>query len=155
MTKHRIVIKIADQEAKLFDEGRLVKTYKISSALNGIGTDAGSFRTPHGVLKVAQKIGYGEPVGSVFKARVPVGKIWDAGEHEPTEDDLVLTRILWLEGAEAHNANTLERFIYLHGTNQEALLGTPVSHGCIRLSNLDVLELFDLVAVGTEVEILA
>ncbi|MFA5041157.1 MAG: L,D-transpeptidase, partial [Bdellovibrionales bacterium] len=72
-----------------------------------------------------------------------------------TEDDLVLTRILWLEGRESHNANTKERYIYIHGTNREDLLGTPASHGCIRMSNNEIIELFDLIPVGASVEIRA
>jgi L,D-transpeptidase YbiS len=82
--------------------------------------------------------------------------VWSLDPSNPwasSPEDLILTRILWLDGKESHNANTLNRYIYLHGTNQESLLGTPVSHGCIRMSNEDILDLFDLLQAGDEVEV--
>ena len=98
---------------------------------------------------IAQKIGNGEPSGAVFKSRVPTGEIgWDS-----TEADLVLTRILWLEGLEEGNANTRERYIYIHGTNHESAIGQPASHGCVRMINADVLELHDLIPEGASVYI--
>lgn len=114
----------------------------------------GSHKTPLGRLRVHQKIGQGAPFGTVFKARVPTGEIctenpksalWQSGE------DLILTRILWLEGLDPENANTLERYIYLHGTNQEHLIGQPASHGCVRFRNEDIVDLYDRVDVRTEV----
>ena len=90
-------------------------------------------------------IGDGEPLGTVFRSRLPTG---ENGLGAPDED-LILTRILWLEGAEPHNANTRERYIYIHGTNHEALIGEPASHGCVRMRNADIVELFGMVAPGT------
>ena len=87
--------------------------------------------------------------GAVFKSRLATGEIASQGGDE----DLVLTRILWLAGLEENNANTKERYIYIHGTNQEALLGTPASHGCVRMSNADVAECFEQIPEGTPVEI--
>ena len=84
----------------------------------------------------------------IFKARVPVGE-WSPAHK--TDDDLILARILWLEGAEPRNANTKDRYIYIHGTNGEEKIGQLASHGCIRLRNADVVELYDLVDVGTTV----
>lgn len=158
MSSYRILIRISEQEAALFKGTELLKTYKISSAANGLGCELGSCKTPLGRLRVAKKIGDGAPMGTVFRSRVATGEIWS---NEPTNplcssnEDLVLTRILWLEGCESQNLNTIERYVYLHGTNQEDLLGKPVSHGCIRLSNEDVIELYDLVSEGTLVEIYA
>jgi L,D-transpeptidase YbiS len=158
MSDLKIVVRIREQEADLVRGTELLKTYRVSTAAKGLGCEAGSYKTPTGKLRVARKIGDGFPFGSVFRGRMGTGEIWSPKPENPlsqVEDDLILTRILWLEGCDEDNANTLNRYIYFHGTNQESLLGQPVSHGCIRMSNLDVLELFDLIPVGTEVEILA
>ena len=106
-------------------------------------------KTPTGRLRVSDKIGAGEPIGTVFKSRKPVGHV----DEHPSGDDLVLSRILWLEGMEAGNANTRARYIYIHGTNHEAKIGEPASHGCIRMRNADLIKFFELVDVGTEVVI--
>lgn len=143
------------QRAEAWEDGRLVKSYIVSTAKNGLGCAEGSYCTPSGRLKVSIKMGAGLPLGAVFRSRVATGEVWPQslqtqyGENE----DLVLTRILWLEGAEEHNANTLQRYVYLHGTNQEHLLGTPASHGCIRFSNQDILEVFNFLNEGDEVEV--
>ena len=139
------------QQAELWSEGNLKKVYSISSAANGLGCLEGSHCTPTGKLRVSQKIGEGLPLGAVLKARVPTGEIYSAAMN--SQEDLVLTRVLWLEGAEEKNANTLQRYIYLHGTNQEHLLGTAASHGCIRFSNEDIVEVFAALEVGDEVEV--
>jgi L,D-transpeptidase YbiS len=123
----------------------------ISTSKWGLGTEPGSNRTPTGRFRVAEKHGDGAPAGTVFKSRKPVGR-WRPGDRV-RPDDLITSRLLWLEGVEPHNRNTYDRYIYLHGTNQEHLLGTPHSHGCVRLSNPAVIELYDLVPVGTEVVI--
>ncbi len=132
--------------------GELIeKTYIISTSKYGLGSEPGSFRTPLGRFQIAEKIGQGAPLGAVFKSRLPTGEISDSGG----EDDLILTRILWLDGLEEGNANTKSRYVYVHGTNQESLLGTPASHGCIRMSNRDIAELFEEIPEGTSVEIRA
>lgn len=123
----------------------------VSTSQFGVGEEEGSFRTPRGKFTIAEKIGAGAPFGAVFKARVPTGEIWAPGTKP--EADLILTRILWLEGAEAHNANTRARYIYFHGTNHEDKIGTPASHGCIRLRNEDMITLFDYAQPGMAVEI--
>lgn len=158
MTEMKLIVRIQAQRADLFRGEELVKTYVISSALQGVGCEMGSHQTPHGRLRVARKIGEGCATGTVFRSRIPTGELWSSDPLNPlcrSEEDLVLSRILWLEGWEPHNANTLDRYIYLHGTNQEHLLGSPVSHGCIRLSNRDVEELFSLLPEGAFVEVLA
>lgn len=106
-------------------------------------------KTPIGRFRIAQKIGAGMPLETVFKSREPVPLTPEMMEA----DDLIMSRILWLEGLEAENANSFNRYIYLHGTNHEELIGEAASHGCVRMRNADIAELFDLVAVGTEVVI--
>ena len=96
------------------------------------------------------------PIGTVFRQRLPTKEVWSSEPSNPlsrSKEDFVLSRILWLEGCEARNVNTRARCIYIHGTNHESLLGQPESHGCIRMSNEDVIELFDLVDVGDGVEV--
>ena len=149
-------IEVDGQRAVLYRGGVPDRYYSVSTASEGVGTEAGSLRTPLGRFRVAEKIGGGEPLGAVFRGRVPTGEVCRADGDDPrweSGDDLVLSRILWLEGLDPENANTRERLIYLHGTNQERRLGKPASHGCIRFANADILELFDLLDIGTEVRI--
>ena len=156
MSERRLVIDSREQIALLCRNGSVFRRYIVSTAANGLGCILGSNCTPHGKLTVAEKIGDGVREGSIFRGRKATGELWSPDPLNPlasSQEDLVLTRILWIDGKESHNANTLERCIYLHGTNHEKLLGTRVSHGCIRLSNKDILELFDLLQVGDEVEV--
>ena len=147
----RLVVSMDDQRLKVWQGDQCVREFVISTALKGMGFTKDSYRTPTGRFRICGKIGDGEEIGTIFKSRVPVG-LWRPGEN--LEDDLILTRILRLEGLDAENRNTLERCIYIHGTNREELLGEPSSHGCIRLSNAGMIELFDMVSDGTPVEIL-
>jgi len=142
---------IAEQKARLWRDRSLLWESCCSTSRFGTGCGTGTYQTPLGLFHLAEKIGQDSPIGTVFKGRVPTGAIWTPAQI--TDEDLVLTRILWLAGDEAHNVNTKNRYIYFHGTNHEALLGTPASHGCIRLSNADILTIFDLVEVGTPVQI--
>jgi len=125
------------------------REYPISTSRFGVGTEPGSFKTPSGKFEIAKKIGAGVPLGAIFRARVPTGEI--GGQKDP--QDLIQTRILWLHGLDPENANTHDRYIYIHGTNHEDQLGTPSSHGCVRMRNADVAELFDFISEGTPVEI--
>ena len=146
----KIAVSIAAQTLRLYDEtGALVREYPCSTSKYGTGTEPGSNRTPPGRFRIAAMIGHGAPPRTIFKSRVSTG-VWDGA---PAEEDYVLTRILWLDGMEPHNANTRDRYIYIHGTSQEHLIGTRASHGCVRLTNADVLDLFARVEEGTEVEI--
>ncbi len=106
-------------------------------------------KTPTGRFRIAKKIGGAAPSGTIFQGRVPL----KPGEPLPPTEDLVMSRILWLDGLEEHNANTRERFIYIHGTKHEDKIGSPASHGCIRMRNADVIDLFDLVDEDTPVVI--
>ena len=128
---------------------RKLAEYPVSTSRFGLGTKAGSLKTPTGKFRVAEKIGDGMPVGTVFKSRRPVKPTKKALR----EDDLVMTRILWLDGLDRRNANTHARYIYIHGTNHEDKIGLADSHGCIRMKNADLLELFERVTEGTAVEI--
>lgn len=146
-----VEILVGEQRLRLRRDGNVLLCCAISTSKWGLGSEPGSNRTPTGRFRVAEKHGAGAPIGTIFKSRQPVGRWRPGGRILP--DDLITSRLLWLEGLEAHNANTYARYIYLHGTNQEHLLGTPHSHGCVRLSNPAVIDLFDLVPVGTEVVI--
>jgi lipoprotein-anchoring transpeptidase ErfK/SrfK len=139
-----IYISIGEQKLRLFDGDVLVAEYVVSSAANGIGFEEGSYCTPTGRFEVSEKIGDGEPLGTIFKSRKPMG-VWDG---TPSDDDMILSRILRLNGLDAENANSMERYIYIHGTNQEDLLGEPVSCGCIRMANADIVDLYDHIEVG-------
>ncbi len=143
----RLEVSIATQRLQLWDSHRLLKEWPASTSKFGIGFVEGSNKTPLGRFRVKEKHGTGAPSGTIFKARQPVG-LW---QGEAVADDLILTRILRLEGLEARNANTFDRYVYIHGTNGERLLGQPASHGCVRLSNAHMIELYDLVPEGTEV----
>lgn len=140
-------------------EPMLLREYRISTATNGLGEASGSHCTPRGRHRIADKIGAGQPLYAAFRARVPTGEIWTpALDMAEPGRDWILSRILWLEGLEpGKNAggtvDSHDRYIYLHGTSEEYRLGTPASHGCVRMANRDVAELFDLVEVGTEVTI--
>ena len=143
-------VSLDDQKLDLSIGGEHVRSYVISSGEKGMGFTEGTFRTPTGNLEICEKIGDGLPLRTRFEAREPVGE-WLEGEI--TEEDCVLTRILRLEGLDPENMNSKDRYIYIHGTNREDLLGKPASHGCIRLSNEDMVDLFDRVAVGSRVAI--
>ena len=142
-------VDIARQMLDLRHHGELMKSWPVSTSRFGLGFEPGSFKTPTGRFMVTQKIGTDEPLWAEFKSRQPTGNIAaPGGEH-----DGILTRILWLSGLDEENANTRDRYIYFHGTNREDLIGTPASHGCIRLRNDDIAELFDLVPEGVRVVI--
>jgi L,D-transpeptidase YbiS len=145
----RIEISVRKQRLTLKRGRAKLAQYPVSTSRFGLGSKEGSFKTPAGRFRVAEKIGGEMPIGTIFKSRRPV---------KPTkkmlrEDDLIMTRILWLDGLERRNANTHDRYIYIHGTNRDETIGVPDSIGCIRMKNADVAELFDLVAVDTPVEI--
>jgi L,D-transpeptidase YbiS len=147
----QIRIHVPSQTLDLIEEDEVIRCYAVSTSRFGIGSEPGSYKTPEGRFRIAEKIGDGAPPGEIFVSREPTGQI---GE-ESDEHDHVQTRILWLEGLEPDNANTHDRYIYIHGTNAESQIGTPASFGCVRLNNLDVIDLYDRVTVGAPVEIQA
>jgi lipoprotein-anchoring transpeptidase ErfK/SrfK len=136
------------------DDGRVTRSFPVSTAKNGTGSEPDSHKTPLGWHRICQKIGEHADSGTHFIGRQPTGRIWKS--TDPVEEkNLVLTRILWLDGEEDHNKTSKDRYIYIHGTNREDLIGTPASAGCVCLKNSDVIELYDLIPVGTRVEIVA
>jgi len=147
-THHRLIISVPDQKMLVLTDGKPAAIYKVSTSKYGTGDRDGSYATPLGHLCVRKKIGSGAPLGAVFHSRKPTGEVLspDALGRDP-----IVTRILWLDGLEAHNRNAYSRCIYIHGTPQESLLGTPVSYGCIRMRSVDVKRLYELVGTGAEV----
>lgn len=141
------------------DRGNLLREYQVSTALAGVGEVSGSFQTPRGMHVVRAKIGNGLPENTVFVRRRPTGELWTPGLSEQFPGrDWILTRILWLSGCQpGHNrlgcVDTMRRYIYIHGSPDTAEMGVPGSHGCIRMRNADIVELFDLLPCYTPVEI--
>lgn len=156
----KLRISLADQQLELLDDDDVVlQRYPVSSAANGAGEEVGSYRTPRGRHIVRAKIGADQPINAVFRGRRPTGEIYTAelGESQP-ERDWILTRILWLSGTEPGfnrlGANdSMRRYIYIHGTPDETFEQAPHSHGCIRMRNTDLAELFDAVPPYTPVDI--
>jgi lipoprotein-anchoring transpeptidase ErfK/SrfK len=156
----RIHISLADQRLSLFGpDGACIRRYPVSTALNGPGEVMDSGCTPRGLHTVRARIGAGAPVGTVFRGRRPTGEIWSpelAARHP--QRDWILSRILWLSGCEPGRnrlgrVDSMRRYIYIHGTADDQPLGKALSHGCVRMRNRDVIELFELVPAGTPVEI--
>ena len=156
----KIRISVARQLLTLFDDGgRVLREYRISTGQAGVGELSGSFQTPRGRHLIRAKIGAGVPENTVFVRRRPTGEIWspELGEAFPGRD-WILTRILWLSGCEPGCnrlgcVDTMRRYIYIHGSPDTAEMGMPSSHGCVRMRNADIVELFDLVPNYSEVEI--
>ncbi|RDU97745.1 L,D-transpeptidase [Trinickia dinghuensis] len=152
-----LIANLTRQTLTLMREGQLVRTYQISSARNGAGERMGSGCTPRGRHVVRAKIGASCPVGAVFIGRRATGEIYspDLAQRYP-DRDWILTRILWLSGCEPGKnrlgkVDTMRRFIYIHGCPDTEPMGVAASHGCIRMRNADVVELFELVETGTPI----
>ncbi len=139
-----IEISISQQELRY--KGHI---FRISTGAAGVGCEEGSGKTPPGLFEVCSKHGQNAPLMTVFRGRIPVGTYPEAARGE----DAVLTRILALNGLEPGNANTRARYIYIHGTADTERIGTPASHGCIRLAPQDMLTLFELCPLGEKVSI--
>ncbi|MBP9821477.1 MAG: L,D-transpeptidase [Candidatus Pacebacteria bacterium] len=140
-------VSLLEQQLSVWDGKNILKLYPISTSQYGVGCENGSNKTPAGNFIISEKIGENAPTLTIFQGRRPI----DICKNEQTEDDLILSRILWLDGVDVENRNTKKRYIYIHGTNQENLIGSPASHGCVRMKNRDVVELFDLVNIGTKI----
>lgn len=151
-----VLINLKDQTLSL---PKLNKFYVVSTGKNGIGEQENSGKTPRGWHRVAEKFGVNEPKNAVFKARQWTGEVYDAElAVEYPERDWILSRILWLSGLEAgfnqgEGCDTYQRYIYIHGTPDTEPMGIPMSHGCIRMRNDDVVELFNLVPIDAKVYI--
>ena len=156
----RIEISVARQTLQLLhDDGQLIKAYTISSAAKGVGEQMGSYQTPRGQHRIRARIGDGLPLGAVLRGRRPTGEVCTPQLMQAQPDrDWILTRILWLCGEESGKnrggqVDTMRRYVYIHGTPDSVMLGVPGSHGCIRMRNTDMVDLFDRVPVGTPVSI--
>lgn len=156
---YKIKIHIPDQRLDVYDRGELVKTYPVSTGRKGVGQMKESNQTPLGRHYIRAKIGEGQPLNTAFKDRRPTGVIYtpEIGAQTPGAD-WILTRIMWLSGLEKGynrlgNVDTMQRYIYIHGMPEDRRIDVPGSHGCIRMRNEDVVDLFDIVPAGTEVEI--
>lgn len=157
MAVPEVHIDVARQKLHLMLDGATERSYTVSTALNGMGEHNGSGCTPRGLHRVRAKVGAGCAPGTVFVARRATGEVYSpelAAAHPGR--DWILSRILWLTGCEpgvnrGGAVDTLRRFIYLHGCPDGLPMGVPASHGCVRMTNTDVIDLFDRVAVGTRV----
>ena len=154
-----ILVDISEQELYVYNKKNLKKLYPISSAAKGAGNEMDSEQTPVGIHIVKEKFGKDAPFGSIFVGRQATGEIADI-VHAPIDyrNDHVTSRILWLSGLEEGknklgNVDSYQRFIYIHGTAEEGLIGRKASHGCIRMLNKDVIKLFDQLSTGSLVYI--
>lgn len=146
----KVVVSVKEQKLALYRDGKLVSKYPVSTSKFGEGDEPGSYRTPLGTMKVAEKIGGSAPKGAVFKSRRRTGEI--LSPNAPGRDPIV-SRILWLAGTENRNQNAYQRCIYIHGTAEESKVGQAASYGCIRMKSRDVIHLYRKVGTGTEVEV--
>lgn len=155
----RIDVDIGAQRLRLYDGAVLLREYPVSTGANGAGEIQGSGCTPRGRHVVRARIGAGLPSGAVLRARRWTREVWSPELHARHPGrDWILSRILWLSGCERGRnrlgcVDTFRRYVYVHGTPDVERLGQPASHGCVRMRNEDVIELFDLVPAGTEVEL--
>jgi lipoprotein-anchoring transpeptidase ErfK/SrfK len=156
----RIRVSIPAQTLTLFDDGgAAVRSYPVSTAAKGAGERRGSHCTPRGRHVVRAKIGAGAAPNTVFVGRRPTGEVWSPElEAQYPGRDWILTRILWLSGCEVGfnrlgEVDTMRRYVYIHGSPATQPMGVPGSIGCVRMRNVDIVELFDLVPAGTPVEI--
>jgi UDP-N-acetylmuramate--alanine ligase len=145
-----IVVDTARQRLMVVSKGNAVQEFPVSTSRFGIGNEDGSFKTPPGVHRVRGKIGAGAPAGRIFRDRIDTGEDWPIGK--PGEN-LILTRILRLEGLQqginkGNGIDSYERYIYIHGTNNEDRIGLPISQGCVCMKNDDVIRLFDSIEEG-------
>lgn len=153
-----IKINVTQQQLDLLDEnGNILQQYPVSTATKGTGNQNGSEQTPLGLHRIKDKIGGAMPVNEVFIGRVPHGNLEECIESNiDLPDDVIMSRIMWLEGMEPGRnqggyVDTYQRYIYIHGTNDEDKIGTPASIGCIRMRNEDIVNLYRMVDIGSEV----
>ena len=158
---NEIIVDISEQRLYLYNNDNLVQSFPVSTSKYGEGQIENSFKTPLGLHEIKEKIGDKAPINTIFTARENTNKRAEIQINpNDTEDDFVTSRILWLDGLEnginrGAGVDSYSRYIYIHGTHEEGLIGQKASHGCIRMFNNDVIELFDMVSEGTKVQIRA
>jgi hypothetical protein len=146
-------VRIGTATLQFHEHGKLVKTYVVSTSKRPPSNVKHSLGTPRGLHQIAERIGAGQPPGMVFKSRVSTGHHYSEVSDASTNENLITSRILWLRGMEpgvnsGGEVDTFSRYIYIHGTNHEDRLGTPLSAGCVLMKNLDIVELYERVRVG-------
>jgi len=145
--KYIIFVDISNQNLFLFDEYKIIEKFRISSSIYGEGNEEGSNKTPLGAHYIREYFGKDVDIFTIFKNRVPTShKAKLLPREQKSEEDIITTRILWLDGLEegfnkGANLDTYKRYIYIHGTNEEELIGQKASHGCIRMTNSDIIKL--------------
>ena len=158
---NEIIVDISEQRLYLYNNDNLVQSFPVSTSKYGEGQIENSFKTPLGLHEIKEKIGDKAPINTIFAARENTNKIAEIQINpNDTENDFVTSRILWLDGLEnginrGVGVDSYSRYIYIHGTHEEGLIGQKASHGCIRMFNNDVIELYDMVSEGTKVQIRA
>lgn len=148
--RHVVEVSVPEQRMAVYRDGERIREYPVSTSKFGLSDQPGSNHTPLGAMRIAKKIGEGAVSGTVFKDRKPTGEV--VAINSPGRDPIV-TRILWLEGTEAQNANAYSRYIYIHGTPEERTIGTPASYGCVRMRSRDIIDLYGIVGRGARVYI--
>jgi hypothetical protein len=149
-----LAVRISTATLQFYRKGELVRSYVVSTSKRPPSNIKNSMGTPRGLHEVAERIGAGQPPGMVFKSRVPTGRHYlEILEREPENENLITSRILWLRGLEpginrGGDVDTYERYVYIHGTNQESRLGESLSAGCLLMRNLDIIELYEQVRAG-------
>ncbi|HKB91567.1 MAG TPA: L,D-transpeptidase [Opitutaceae bacterium] len=155
-TNRLLVIRISTQTMQFYVNEELIKAYTVSTSKRSPSNIKGSLGTPRGLHEVAERIGGGQPIGMVFKARVPIGQHFREMPDSEENDNLITSRILWLRGLEPRlnagdDVDTYQRYVYIHGTNREDMIGEPWSAGCVLMRNLEIIELYEQVRVGDQV----
>ncbi len=151
-----LLVTIGTGTMQFFRHGEVVKSYPISSSRRPPSNVKGSLGTPRGLHEITERIGAGQPIGMVFKGRVPVGRHFRELPENATDTNLITSRILWLGGLEdgvnrGGDVDTRDRYVYIHGTNHEDRIGEPLSAGCVLMRNLDIIELYEEVRAGDQV----
>jgi lipoprotein-anchoring transpeptidase ErfK/SrfK len=155
----RVTVQIDHQTMLVMQKDNILRRYLVSTAKNGVGEKRGSEQTPRGAHIIRAKIGKDCPLNTVFVKRRPTGEIYEPSLRVTYPDrDWILTRIFWLSGLEKGKnrlgeCDTMRRYIYIHGSPDDVVMGVPGSRGCIRMRNTDIIELFDMIPVGTLITI--
>lgn len=152
-----IYVSVDRQKMYVLYNNEIVKEYDISTSKYGTGSKRNSNKTPLGLHLIASKVGEDDPINTIYKGRMNTGKKAVPNQKKFVNDDLITTRIMWLEGGEERNSlgenSSFKRYIYIHGTPDEMGLGYTASHGCVRMRNTDIIALFEYVELGTPVVI--